>query len=53
MLEKEYKQKLEEHGVQFIDVDRKAFEELSKDKLPAEFKGTWKPGAFEKIIHVK
>lgn len=48
--EKEYKQKLEEHGLHFIDIDRKAFEELSKDKLPVEFKDTWKPGTFEKIM---
>jgi len=51
--EKEYKRKLEEHGVKFIDVDREAFEKLAKEKLPPEFKDSWEPGVFERIVNVK
>lgn len=51
--EQDYKRKLEEHGVRFIDVDRKAFEKLAKEKLPLEFKDSWEPGVFERIINVK
>ena len=51
--EHEYKRKLEEHGVKFIDVDREAFEKLAKEKLPLEFKDSWEPGVFERIVNVK
>ena len=51
--EHEYKRKLEEHGVKFIDVDREAFEKLAKEKLPPEFKDSWEPGVFERIVNVK
>lgn len=51
--EDEYKKKLKEHGVLFIDVDREAFEKLSKERLPVEFKDAWEPGVFERIINVK
>ncbi len=51
--EDEYKRKLEEYGVKFIDVDRKAFEKLAKEKLPSEFKELWEPGLFERIVNVK
>ena len=44
---------LEEHGVKFIDVDREAFEKLAKEKLPPEFKDSWEPGVFERIVNVK
>ena len=51
--EQEYKRKLVEHGVRFIDVDRTAFEKLAKEKLPFEFKDSWEPGVFERIVSVK
>ncbi|MEN8231033.1 MAG: TRAP transporter substrate-binding protein [Bacteroidota bacterium] len=53
MYEQEYREKLEEHGVTFIDVDREAFEKLAKEKLPREFKDSWEPGVFERIVDVR
>ena len=48
-----YRAKLEESGVQFIDVDRGAFEKLAKEKLPVEFKESWELDVFERIIQYK
>lgn len=53
MYEQDYREKLEEHGVTFIDVDREAFEKLAKEKLPREFKDSWKPGVFQRIVDVR
>lgn len=36
-----------------IDVDRKAFEKLAKEKLSLKFKDSWEPGVFERIVNVK
>ncbi|MEN8230597.1 MAG: TRAP transporter substrate-binding protein [Bacteroidota bacterium] len=51
--EQDYREKLEEHGVTFIDVDREAFEKLAKEKLPREFKDSWEPGVFQRIVDVR
>ena len=48
-----YREKLEESGVQFIDVDRAAFEKLAKEKLPVEFRDAWELDVFERIIQYK
>lgn len=45
-----YRKKLTESGVEFIPVDREAFLSLAKEKIPAQFEGTWKPGLYRRIL---
>ncbi len=40
--------KLEKKGMQFIEVDRKAFQNTLKD-IPKQFESTWVPGLYESI----
>ena len=39
-----------EAGVEFVPVDREAFLSLAKEKIPAQFEKTWKPGLYRRII---
>ena len=48
--EAEYREKLTEAGVEFVPVDREAFLELAKEKIPAQFEGRWKPGLYRRIL---
>ncbi len=48
--EEEYREKLTEAGVEFVPVDREAFLELAKEKIPAQFEGRWKPGLYRRIL---
>ncbi len=48
--EADYRQKLEEAGVEFVPVERDAFLELAKEKIPQQFEKTWKPGLYGDII---
>ncbi len=48
--EAEYRKKLIDAGVEFVPVDRKAFIDLAKKKIPPLFKGIWKPGLYRRII---
>lgn len=48
--EAEYREKLTEGGVEFVPVDREAFLELAKEKIPAQFEGRWKPGLYRRIL---
>lgn len=47
--EEKYKKFLIENGMEFIEVDRKAFEEIALNKLPPYFKDKWAPSLFERI----
>ncbi len=47
--EAEYKIKLTEAGVEFVQVDRDAFISLAKERIPAQFAGTWKEGLYKAI----
>jgi len=47
--EAEYKTKLTEAGVEFLPVDRDAFISLAKERIPAQFTGTWKDGLYQAI----
>ena len=51
--EKEYRNKLAESGVEFVDVDRDAFEQLALQTLPPAFENEWAPGIFETIRNVQ
>jgi len=48
--ETEYRDKLTEAGVEFLPVDREAFRNLAKEKIPPLFEQTWEKGLYEKII---
>ena len=48
--EAEYREKLSEAGVEFVPVDREAFLSLAKEKIPAQFEETWKPGLYRRIL---
>jgi tripartite ATP-independent transporter DctP family solute receptor len=48
--EAEYRSKLAAAGVEFVSVDREAFLELAKEKIPGQFKKTWKPGLYRRIL---
>lgn len=48
--EAEYQRMLTESGVEFVPVDREAFLKLAKEKIPLQFKSTWKPGLYRRIL---
>jgi tripartite ATP-independent transporter DctP family solute receptor len=48
--EAEYRRVLTEAGVEFVPVDREAFVKLAKEKIPGQFKETWKPGLYRRIL---
>ncbi len=49
----DYRKKLEESGVEFIDVDRDAFRQRALERIPPVFKDVWKPGIYERILDVE
>lgn len=49
----DYRAKLKEKGVQFVEVDIEAFRRPVIEKLPARFKDHWAPGLFERIQKIK
>lgn len=51
--EEDYREELIAYGVQFIEVDRNAFEALAIEKLPGLFKDKWAPNIYERIKSVK
>jgi tripartite ATP-independent transporter DctP family solute receptor len=51
--EKEFRRKLMEAGVEFVEVDREAFRRIAKSEIPKQFEGIWKSGIYEKIINSK
>ncbi len=50
--EMKYRNEIEASGVEFISVDRKAFEELAMKVIPPYFKDIWLPDLFERIATV-
>jgi len=48
--EADYRKKIEAAGVEFVPVDREAFLSLAKEKIPAQFEKTWKPGLYRRIL---
>ncbi|MCG6190779.1 TRAP transporter substrate-binding protein [Maribellus maritimus] len=51
--EEKFTDELKAAGVDFIDVDRNAFEKLAVQKLPELFKDTWAPNIYQRIRDVK
>jgi len=51
--ETDYRKKLEESGVEFIDVDRDAFRKRALERIPPVFKDVWKQGIYERILEVE
>ncbi len=47
-IENSLRVKLEKKGMQFIEADRKAFQDFLKD-IPKQFESTWVPGLYENI----
>jgi tripartite ATP-independent transporter DctP family solute receptor len=47
--EADYRQKLTEAGMEFIEVDQSAFRKLAVEKLPLEFGNSWKKGLYARI----
>ena len=48
--EADYRAKIEAADVEFVAVDREAFHTLAKEKIPALFEKTWKPGLYRRIL---
>lgn len=51
--EMSYRKKLEEYGVEFVPVDREAFQRLATDKIPPLFEKTWAPGVYQRILETR
>lgn len=51
--EVEFREKLTSYGVEFVEVDKEAFEKLAIETLPELFKDQWAPGLYERIQAVK
>lgn len=49
--EEEFRDKLMAAGVEFVEVDRGAFREIAKSRIPQQFEGIWKPGIYEAIAN--
>jgi len=49
--EEEFRRKLIKAGVEFVEVDRDAFREIAKSKIPPLFDGIWKPGIYKEIAN--
>jgi TRAP-type transport system periplasmic protein len=49
MYENDYRQKLMDHGVKFIEVDKEAFQAIATQKLPVLFKDSWAPDIYQRI----
>jgi TRAP-type C4-dicarboxylate transport system substrate-binding protein len=48
--EADYREKLEAAGVEFVPVDRPAFQKLAKERIPDQFQKTWRPGLYRQIL---
>ena len=48
-----YRKEIEASGTEFIEVDRRAFEELAMKVIPPYFKDAWVPNLYERIVSVE
>ncbi len=48
--DREFAEKLAEHGVQFVEVDREAFRRRVVEELPKKFEGQWAARFFDRIV---
>lgn len=51
--EVDYRTKIEAAGCQFVPVDREAFRELAKEKIPLLFEKSWKPGLYRRVSEAR
>jgi tripartite ATP-independent transporter DctP family solute receptor len=51
--EEEYRTKLRDAGVEFIDVDRTAFQELATKKIPSLFEKRYDSDIYRRIVEIK
>lgn len=51
--EDEYQTKLRDAGVEFIDVDRAAFQKLAAEKIPSLFEKRYDSDIYRKIVEIK
>jgi len=51
--ENEYRKKLEEYGIEFVPVDREAFQKLATEKIPPLFDRSWAPGIYHRIVAIR
>ena len=51
--EEEYVRELVKSGIEFIDVNKEAFENLALQKLPVLFQDVWAPNIYQRIRNVK
>ncbi|MDR0335767.1 MAG: TRAP transporter substrate-binding protein [Planctomycetaceae bacterium] len=51
--EREYEQKLQEFGIEFIDVNRETFRCLAREKIPQLFKDRWATDILKRINETK
>jgi TRAP-type C4-dicarboxylate transport system substrate-binding protein len=51
--ETEYRRKIEAAGCEFVPVDREAFRELAKEKIPGLFEKSWKPGLYRRVSEAR
>ena len=53
LAEAEYRRKIEAAGCEFVPVDREAFRQLAKEKIPALFEESWKPGLYRRVSEAR
>lgn len=44
-----YRAEIEKAGVEFVPLDVAPFRKLARERIPAQFKGIWKPGLYEQL----
>ncbi len=53
LAEAEYREKIEAAGCEFVPVDREAFRELAKNKIPGLFEESWTPGLYQRVSEAR
>ncbi|NQT17558.1 MAG: hypothetical protein HQ582_32690, partial [Planctomycetes bacterium] len=53
LAETEYREKIEAAGCEFVPVDREAFRELAKEKIPGLFEASWMPGLYRRVSEAR
>ncbi len=51
--EAEYEKRLREAGVEFVEVDRDAFQRLAREKIPPMFEDRWAPNILNRITEIE
>ena len=53
LAEAEYREKIEAAGCEFVPVNREAFRELAKEKIPGLFEKSWTPGLYRRVSEAR